>query len=118
MRTMLAALMICAASPTSAGMTIGELNETCIEDEKSTLGGLCVMYIVGFLEGTMLVTLLKEGETGENFGGYCLPEEVDHGQSIAVVKKWLRDNPEMWHHPAGFSIIVAMQKAFPCPDYL
>ena len=40
-------------------------------------------------------------------------EEVTIAQLCAVVAKYLKANPEMWHHPALALVTLALKEAFP-----
>jgi hypothetical protein len=42
------------------------------------------------------------------------PKAVTTGQSIAVVRKYLDDNPEALHLQMGSLVLTALSEAFPC----
>lgn len=44
----------------------------------------------------------------------CLPENGTHGQTQAIVTKYLRDHPEYLNRPALEVVISALAAAFPC----
>ena len=44
----------------------------------------------------------------------CLPSKVTLEQLIAVVLKWLEDNPSTWSDPASTLVSKALISAFPC----
>ena len=44
----------------------------------------------------------------------CLPRSGTTGQSAAVVKQYLEQNPAQLHRPAHVLVREALQRAFPC----
>lgn len=44
----------------------------------------------------------------------CMPSTVTREQLIAVVLKWLEENPATWSEPASTSVSTALISAFPC----
>lgn len=45
----------------------------------------------------------------------CVPSGVSAGQLVAVVRKYLAANPEIWNLPADVVVTLALGEAFPCP---
>ena len=45
--------------------------------------------------------------------GLIRAEKATHGQLCAVVAKYLKANPEKWHAPAVYLVLMALQEAFP-----
>lgn len=45
---------------------------------------------------------------------FCVPEDVLMSQSSAVVKKFISDNPKLWHKSAKELIAKALNDAYPC----
>ena len=88
----------------------------------------------GFTNGNELYQWLEEYEKpkGSNFesglyGGYvagvvdagngilfCTTSGVNRGQNLAVIAKYLKNNPEKWSQSADVLLINAMKQAFPC----
>jgi hypothetical protein len=46
---------------------------------------------------------------------YCYPPNSTRGQTIAIVEKFLSENPEKWAMSSDTLIIVALARAYPCP---
>ncbi len=47
----------------------------------------------------------------------CFPNEVERGQLVAIVKKYLSKHPEQLHD-AGLAIVaLALAQAFPCGSH-
>src|ERR1700722_7914467 len=69
----------------------------------------CVGYVSGFTEGVeyeaMYATARRKGVAPEAF---CIPDDVEHGQLIRVVLKYIRDNPAEAHRPAAPLIMKAL----------
>ena len=104
------------------------------------LGVLLIFIIFAFSEahavfysGNKLVTIMREYEkfhpntffeVGEYMGYilgvydttkflYSTPDNVTAGQIMAIVSKYLKNNPEKWGEPAYSLVINALQEAFP-----
>jgi hypothetical protein len=45
---------------------------------------------------------------------YCIPDKVQNGQAIDVVKLYLRDHPETRQYSAPTLIMLALKEKFPC----
>ncbi|WP_176753970.1 Rap1a/Tai family immunity protein [Nitrosomonas mobilis] len=57
---------------------------------------------------TTLIYCLKIG------GLFCTTSGVTRGQFIAIVAKYLKNNPEKWNMSADSIVFYAMKEAFPC----
>ncbi|MDM3952882.1 Rap1a/Tai family immunity protein [Pseudomonas alloputida] len=44
---------------------------------------------------------------------FCAPDTATHGQSAAIVAKYLKDHPEQWDKPASSIVITALSNAYP-----
>lgn len=87
-----------SVSETTGGM----LADTC-KSENSVLNDYCTGYILGVADALQL-----EGRT-------CRPHApLGLSQVLAVVKKYLRDNPERWNLPGYMAVSNALVDAFPC----
>jgi Rap1a immunity proteins len=113
------------ASPTWGQMVTGnDLIEAC-GGASGEQQGFCVGYIMGVTEGIRLgvgTPFMIEGtKTSEEINEisnsllmYCAFPEVTAAQNIAVVKKFLNDNPEKLHFPARGLLLQAFQDAYKC----
>lgn len=111
---LLAALLIltCAASEAHAA-TGNELAMWCREDGNGTFhSGLCSGYISGVIEWQ--ATLKASGM--HSLEGFCFPDRVTNGQTVDVVKKYLKDNPDKTHWGASALTFNALVGAFPCAN--
>ena len=54
---------------------------------------------------------IQDGYNGEMF---CVHSDVRLSQAVAVVKKYLNENPNIWHLPAKIVVIEALKASFPC----
>lgn len=93
-----------------------EAHLSILRDQGKHLDGMakaetCLSYISGFLDGFWVGETEKGVETFEHV---CIPHEVNTGQAIRVVTKWLEDHPEKLHRPAHACVYVALRDAFPC----
>jgi hypothetical protein len=107
-------LFACAHAPHASAYSGAEL-EAALENEESVRAGIKLsehdFYLVGYAKGFVR-------GTGEALGarGVCLPADagVTAGQAEAIVLKYLKANPELWHKNAVDLVAVALMAAFPC----
>ena len=72
--------------------------------------GLCL----GLLEGVNTMMQFRN-ELLPRASRTCFPEQsFSLAQGVKIVMKYLRDNPEQHHEAAGYLILLAYEKAFPC----
>lgn len=45
---------------------------------------------------------------------YCTPRDLTGHQLMAVVAKYIEDNPQLWSEPASGLVKGAIKSAFPC----
>jgi Rap1a immunity proteins len=64
--------------------------------------GTCAGYIVGAVDALL--------ETG----AFCVPDGVEAGQVIDVVKLYLAQHPEKRHLAASDLVVDALKEKFPC----
>jgi hypothetical protein len=72
----------------------------------------CQTYVAAWIDGYVAAKTISE----QNWRfPYCPPSSGwDNTQSVRIVTKWLKDNPEQLHNRATLSVMVALSKAFPC----
>ena len=66
-------------------------------------------YAVGYVQG--MVRGVVYTRNGEQF---CVPEDPTSGQWIAVVSKWMQENPEWWNEPDAVLVSGTLQITWPC----
>jgi hypothetical protein len=44
----------------------------------------------------------------------CTPNGASVGQIVAIVSKYIKDNPDKWMESANHLVGVSLQKSFPC----
>jgi len=54
-------------------------------------------------------------DTGNNIL-FCTEDGVTRGQYMAVVIKYIENNPEKWNQGASVIVLEALTKAFPCKN--
>jgi hypothetical protein len=95
------------------------------DPDRGVRSGFCIGYVNGVWEGIMSGTALMAVRAGiegadeinrfsEVMLGVCIPPEVERGQLIAVVRKYLEDNPAIRHESARILVYQAFAQAFPC----
>ena len=77
--------------------------------------GLRVGTCIGLIQGTIsTINVLNIAKKNNEFG-ICFPEKGIHiNQSVKIVIKYLKANPETLHIPHTVLIILAFKQAFPC----
>lgn len=71
--------------------------------------GACSGYISGVSDA------IASYQTVHAFPDFvCMPDQVQRGQIIDVVVKYLRDHPEKRHLGAASMVTAALRLAFPC----
>ena len=103
------ALAMLLGSPTSYASTTGnDLVEFCDKDDASWKDGFCYGYVSGIAE-------ILTWASAENVK-ICMPDNVTSKQVVSVVRKYMKNHPEVLHDGADFIIAIALNSAFPCPD--
>jgi hypothetical protein len=77
----------------------------------------CLGYVSGFIEGVDFGSKFSAYKSGRKPSEpYCIPENVENGQLVSVILKYIRDQPEKAHLRTGTLIVFAFEKAYPCPS--
>ena len=122
------ALCVLATSASSQTVSGNSLAAACskLDSQVSVEAGYCVGYITGTWEGIklgVLHTLLISGAQGpavelddrvNQILGICMPDNVEAGQLVDVVRLSLKDKPATRHFPARTLLNEAFREAFPC----
>jgi len=126
----LALLLALAACPATAQIVSGnELYSAC--NVQGDAGpdiqyGYCIGFITGAWEGTkigvaIIPLMTNPDDTAAEIDavsnqilGICLPDSVERGQVVAVMMKYLEENPASRHEPARSLLRLALMDAFPC----
>jgi hypothetical protein len=75
----------------------------------------CTGFVSGFTDGVKFGTQYAEDKAGKKVPGlFCLPGEVENGQIIRIILKYIRDHPEEAHQPTSFLLVDALRRSFPC----
>ena len=69
----------------------------------------CYGYVVGFSEAFEVWASFSPTTSG-----VCLPHEASIEQLLELGNRFMRAHPEMWHEPAGKSLLAAWMQAWPC----
>jgi Rap1a immunity proteins len=87
-------------------ITGNDLLEHCSSHEPFELN-FCTGYIEGVRDGLMFAAVRLKSEPF-----FSVPNEAKSEQVKDIVVKYLRDNPETRHKPAGMLTFLALEKAF------
>ena len=121
-------ILACWCANASA-LTGNQLAELCgVTSGPSRSGEACIAYITGAVDSTMWERIMSsplpkpddpqslKDLYRSTISVYCPPDGVTPEQIMAVVMKYLRDNPTSWHlpMPAARYVVTALETAFPC----
>lgn len=80
----------------------------------------CLGYVSGFADGVEHEAMYTNSRAKRATQGasvpFCIPDEVENGQLIRIVLKYIRDNPAQEHKPTPLLIVAALELSFPCPS--
>jgi len=130
MRTALALMFVCSVFvsaqttqefPDTSGNAFMRLC-SAVEKDKTTdqeaaTSIACVSYVSGFVAGVTAHAGFAAYKMKQKVPTmFCLPEDVEPGQLVRVVLKFVRNNPEDAHRRTDVLIARALREAFPCPS--
>ncbi len=66
--------------------------------------------------GEFMGYVLGVYDATKGFGFFCIPSGrgITKGQILEIVKKDLRDHPQLWHEPAYTFVIDSLMDQYPC----
>jgi hypothetical protein len=77
--------------------------------------GTLAYYVLGVVQGAEFGTGIVEAKTDKKVPKlFCISGDVENGQLVKIVLKYIRDNPKAAHLNTPYLIIYAMRKAYPC----
>lgn len=98
-------IALCSTSPASAAKTGNELLHEC-EGGETTRAEFYELICMGYVSGVADTLILERN--------VCPPDNYTNGQTLSVVMKFLKTNPEITHHAAPTLILQALSGAWPC----
>lgn len=113
--TALAVMMFATPSAWAADAMTGAILGQACENSDDAADAVCRAYILGATDGVFLNTQ-PDGKVIIAGQHICPPHDLTGVQLYAVVKKWLKANPEKWHQPGIYCVVWSLQEAFPCKD--
>ncbi len=105
-RSVLVALMFCAAIPTASALQGEELAGVCSDDKDKFKQGFCVGYLSGVSE-----TLTGVLQTS----GICAPKDLTIEKLITAVATYSSNHDDKRRGPAVSLVWSALVDAWPCP---
>jgi Ssp1 endopeptidase immunity protein Rap1a len=86
-----------------------------VRDQDLANAGLCTGYLAGLADGIEAESnaLLVKGKRPVLL--YCAPKNVERGQEVEIVLKYIREHPEKAHIRTAGLATIALTQAFPCP---
>lgn len=81
---------------------------------EAELSARCAYYVLGVVQGVEFGATVVEAKGKKVPELFCRPSEVENGQLVKVVVKYIHDAPEFAHLPTPDLIINAMRRAYPC----
>jgi hypothetical protein len=94
-----------------------------IDDDKATPGEQadvigCVGFVSGFMVGAEAETALVKSKIGRKTPEmFCRPNNIEHGQVVRIVLKYIRSHPEEAHRVTELIMVSALGEAFPCKSW-
>jgi hypothetical protein len=99
---------------TTLGSNVVEKCKNLDDGDPTFSKGFCAGFVSGVMDGIVYMEVRRVKSISEVRLPYCLPEQVNNGQIIAVFVKYLKANPEQWHEPAAVLLVDSLSGAFPC----
>lgn len=96
-------------------------NPSSASDPQQVAATACSAYVMGLSEGIAIESSFAGAKSGSGRASipYCLADtyEVEQGQKVRIILKYIRNNPETAHMVTAGIFINAMGDAFPpCPQ--
>jgi hypothetical protein len=100
----------------STGNAFDRLCSVVEKNKTETQHGVaCIAYVVGLIDGvskeTEFVLAVSNKQPPMPF---CLSDDVENGQLIRIVLRYIRNHPEEAHLSTAFLVVQALREAFPC----
>lgn len=105
-----AALLLISQISQAQILTGNDLNTWAAGDDRTQLPNA---KNTDYVDSAMLAGYVR-GVVDASISVLCMPGNVTVGQSLAIVKKYVRDHPEKWAWNAIWLVNVALLEAFPC----
>lgn len=92
-----------AGGPANAQVWTGhDYTQTCKGDPDEYEASIC---------GTFVISI---AQAGKGNGLFCMPPDLTHGQTFAVVDTYIVDHPDARDTAASEMVVTSLIKAFPC----
>jgi hypothetical protein len=92
-----------------------DLKHEAYQSDKAVDTMACLEYLGGFTDGVQVEMELVNAETKRNAPApFCIPDDVERGQMVRIVLKYIRENPAEAHKHTGALIMKALGKVYPC----
>lgn len=93
--------------------------EKNIENTKQSEVGdemACLFYTHGFASGVEFGRSFASAKAGQKISApFCAPDDIERGQMVRIVLKYIRNNPAQANQVTSFLIVLALAQAYPCP---
>ena len=98
----------------TAADRVSDMKGSTNSDIQHTLN--CSLYVLGIVHALEFEVAYSEGKTGKKpVQPFCVPDEVENGQLVKVVLKYIRAHPEEAHRHGGLLAMLALGEAYPYP---
>ncbi len=92
-----------------------EPGNSSFSNEQVVVAMDCMAYVRGVVDGIELSSRLAEFKTKQNaLKLFCRPDNVEGGQMVRIVLRFIRDHPERAQFLTEILILKSMENAFPC----
>jgi hypothetical protein len=103
MKHLIIALLIASPVVSNAEFLTGNHLLSRMQSESAVDKAIATGYVMGVFDN------------GQN-ASHCASSNVSSGQARDVVKKFLEENPSVRDYTADILTVVALSKAWPCPE--
>lgn len=90
-----------------------DLHEQCSDTSVAVRFG-CSSFISGYFSGIRSSRFFYSRKYNEDRPIFCIPNEVTLGQIVDIVRKDLRDFPEIRNRPTDDVLTLIISSKFPC----
>jgi hypothetical protein len=98
----------------TAADRVSDMKNSTDSDVQHTLN--CSLYVLGIVHAVEFEVAYSEKMTGKKPSQpFCVPDNVENGQMVKVVLKYIRAHPGEAHRHAGLLVMSALGEAYPYP---
>ena len=115
-KTYVAFALCLFASSSFAQLMLGtELRQALLAEERLQSVSVPDHTTISLLAAANKATAYVRGVADSLWlSGPCVPPDATPGQLVAIVRKYINENPQFWNEPAVAIVRTALREAFQC----